>query len=514
MQNHAVHHAINGPTGIVGRTAGLVRNLWLPACLILGPPLAGCADLQQTLDRDEVVADPDFDPQIPGPGSWPAFHADGGNHGSHFVATEFALEPKWSVDVGPVLYSSPVIGGNGRIYLGDLNGRLYAIDSLGNVDWSLDFSNAMASPPAMINSSPAVSDNGAIYVVSTEVLDDEEYRSTLHLVGPTGTVIRSTPMPDGGYTTASPKIWRHEGEDVIFLYARLGFDTSSLVVFNKFGEVIAQQPMACQTPVTGSSGVWDVIGEVLELFHDAFGGDGGFGIGFDTGGEIGPLSDAFGWLEPSVAIVDEPGLAEDGRPLIVLVDRACFLKLFRWDEPALTELWSNRHDFLFQSSPTVFEAAGTIILGAEDGHVRGYDLLSGEEKWDTDLDLGSIMGTPATLGGSIAYVIADRGLAILDAGDGTRLNALSSSGRSVASPALSGSHVVVSTENELATYSVNLQDHVHILQGRGGLASPAIGADGTIYAVTAGDNQSRVLRAYGGLQPILPEAPELGVIAP
>lgn len=488
------------PRGARTRSGPAPRNVslaWAVGVIAL-LTLAGCAH------QGPVVSDPDFDPEIPGPGSWPMFHAGSLNQGALFVATDFALEPKWSRDVGPVLYSSPVIGGTGRLYLGDVNGRLYAINSLGSPSWTLDFNSAMGSPPAIINSSPAVSDNGAVYVVTTEVLDDEAYRSTLHLVGSDGDVIRSTVLPDGGFTTSSPKIWRHDDQDLVFLYVRHGFDTSSLMVFDKFAQPVAQEDMACRTPVTGTSSVWETIGDILEIFHDAF-FDGELGIQFDPSGVGASLHEAFGWLDATVAVVDQPGLSAAGRPLIVLVDKACFFKMFRWEGADLTEVWSERHDFLLQSSPTVLAAVGTIVLGDEDGHLRGYDLLDGQESWDVDLELGPIMGTPASLGGSIAYVAADQGVAMVDTGDGSVLRTRRLGGATVASPALSGNRVYVSTTAGLVSLSLDFRDFVHVSDGRGGLATPAIGKDGTVYVVAA-DGESRLVRAYGGLPFSLPPA--------
>lgn len=469
--------------------------------------ITGCDLFQRPLAPTGEVVDPDINPPLPGPGNWPAFHGDNANHGASFVATGFALEPKWSVGVGPVLYSSPVIGGNGRIVLGDMNGRLHAINRFGTVAWRLDFTPVMGAPPAMINASPAVSENGAIYVVTTEAVGDEVYRSTLHLVTADGRILRSTTLPDGGYTTAAPKLWRFDGEDHVFLYVRRGFDKSALMVFDKFAQLVAREDMDCVTPVEGSSSIWDALGEFFDLVHDAF-FDGDLGIDFDTSVVIPPLSERFGWLDPTVAIVDEPGLVERGHAHVVVVDKACFIKAFEWQKPTLTELWSERHDFRFQSSPTVVEAARTIILAGKDGRVRGHDLVTGEEKWQTDLKSGPIMSTPATLGGSIVYVVTEELLATLDAADGSVLRRRAGNGRTVASPVLSGSHLFVSTIDGLATYSFDFLDQTSVHQGRGGLATPALGSDGTLYAVTATAGEERFLRAYGGLDFTLPDAPD------
>lgn len=465
--------------------------------------LVGCKAGMEAPEKPEEVFDPDFT-VTPNPGSWPEFHGDGANHGALFVATNFAIAPKWSVEVGPVMHSSPVVGGDGTVYVGNVDGQLFAIDRLGFVRWAVNFREP-------IDSTPAASAGGLIYVITTRLAGPDEYQSTLRILSPSGALLRSVALP-GGYTTSSPKVWHSGEKEYVFLYARRGFDESSLLAFDSSGALLDHEIMFCNTPATGAVPIWDDVGVVFEVIWDGLFG-GGPGVDFDPAVSPPDLTEEFGWIEASAAIVDEPNLTRGNKPIIVLVDKACFLKAFEWEAPTLVELWSKRHSFLFQSTPALI--GSSFVLGARDGHVRAYDVLTGDEAWDVDLGIGPIMGTPASFGG-VVFVAGLEGARMLDAGNGSVLQETSFASPTVASPALSASHVIVSLKDELTTYSFDFTRRAHANDGRGGLSSPAIGADGTIYAIATVGGDRTLLRAYGGLTAALPAPEGAGstVIAP
>ena len=126
--------------------------------------------------------------------------------------------------------------------------------------------------------------------------------------------------------------------------------------------------------------------------------------------------------------------------------------------------------------------------------------------WEAEVD-GSVIHPPAAIGGQ-TYVVAYQDLSVrYREGDRAKdlLYKLGSDGevlstRSLASygssaPVISANHVYVATEEGLQTYDLDL-DGDHALDGnaRGFWVAPAIGEDGTVYALT-GDGR---LRAYGG----------------
>jgi hypothetical protein len=64
------------------------------------------------------------------------------------------------------------------------------------------------------------------------------------------------------------------------------------------------------------------------------------------------------------------------------------------------------------------------------------------------------------------------------------------------------------------TYSSDFSTRAHADEGRGGLASPAIGADGTIYVISTVAAKQTSLRAYGGIKSKSParQADTVGII--
>lgn len=89
------------------------------------------------------------------------------------------------------------------------------------------------------------------------------------------------------------------------------------------------------------------------------------------------LKEAFGWLAPTVAVVDYPKVA--AQPLIVVDDNCRTLTTFRWRPPTSTRLWRQSADGIRKhSSPAVF-ANGLLAIGHENGKVEPYDVQSGTE---------------------------------------------------------------------------------------------------------------------------------------
>lgn len=81
-----------------------------------------------------------------------------------------------------------------------------------------------------------------------------------------------------------------------------------------------------------------------------------------------------------------------------------------------------------------------------------------------------------------------RHLHVLDY-NGELLHKATLAGQTVASPALSGSCVYVSTLGGLQTLWFDLSDPATPVGGLGGLSSPALGCDVTVYAVLREDDR-------------------------
>lgn len=443
---------------------------------------------------DELAPEPI---DIPGEGSWQQFHADAANHGVYFVESDFAYKPKWSIDVGHMALSSPVIDGYHTIYVGNLDGELIAIHRFGIEKWRLN----LGEP---VSATPAVSISGRVYVVTTRAIDDGTYVSTLHTVSATGTLIRSLPLPDNARTTSSPKLWRSEDNEYVFLFARPQHALpSALLIYDVFGDLVVNKKFS-GCPIEGGSSIWDTLGDIISLYGDLF-DSWPPGLDFDESGIDFKLYDKVGWLDPTVAIVDAPIFSED--PIVVWSDNLCFTGAYRWQPPNLTKLWSKTDKQDSLSSPASIRGTRTVVFGAHTGDVIAYDLLTGDRLWKTKVQGGAVMGTPVSRGiGTPIYVLSHEGmLTALKHSDGDELNRISIEGDSIASLALSANLIYANTTKGLASISFDFESWAGTGHASGGgIASPAIGPDGTLYTIIITDD-SAMLQAYGGNQILAPE---------
>src|SRR5437899_7125726 len=121
---------------------------------------------------------------------WPMFHQNPQHTGlSSFVGPSTPIL-KWKfTTLGPVI-SSPAIA-SGTIYIGSVDGNLYALNRDGALKWKF-------STGGRIESSPAVGSRGTIYVGSMD--------GYLYAINPHGTLEWKIRIPFLGSTT-SPTVW-------------------------------------------------------------------------------------------------------------------------------------------------------------------------------------------------------------------------------------------------------------------------------------------------------------------
>jgi outer membrane protein assembly factor BamB len=422
-----------------------------------------------------------------GAGRWAQFHADGANQGSIGVTSMVAVEPRWSLDVGPVLYSSPVIGGDGTIYVGTVSGDLVAVRPDGTVRWRRAF------PNTPILASPAVGADGSVYVVTNQKADTS-LLSTLHRVSPSdGTVAWSYPFPNGGFTTGSPKTWSAAGSHFVFVYVRRSSEPlrrNEIFVLDRNGQVLRRETaQGCSTDLVGTGG-WDWLTTFLGVWARCF----PFGCTFvpapvPPGGTAIPFYQSYGWPDPTPAIVDFPGVEPLGQPIVIVVDD-CAIMAYRWQAPVLALLWGApvSGEASSFSSPAV---TSQLVLGDIRGRVRAFDYLSGVKLWEYDAG-EAVMGSPASLGRQV-YVASLNALHVLDS-SGVRVAKRDIGGQTVASPALTPSAWYVSSAQGVHTLSLDLLSQWIDARMPAGLSSPAIGGDGSVYTVTS----TGVLRSYPG----------------
>ncbi len=101
------------------------------------------------------VYDVPLDPDSP----WPKFRRDAAQRGlAPFALTDDGAAP-WSYRTGKGIFSSPVIDGNGTVYVGSADRTFYALDVDGGVRWRFETGE-------IIDSAALLDDRGRVYVAS------------------------------------------------------------------------------------------------------------------------------------------------------------------------------------------------------------------------------------------------------------------------------------------------------------------------------------------------------------
>jgi PQQ-like domain len=423
-------------------------------------------------------------PGRPSAVGWSQFHADGPSQGSLFVATDFALQPKWEFDVGSVFMSSPVIGPDGAIHVGNVNGEIIAVRPDGSEKWRV-------TTPFRIYSSTVVAGDGTVYAIGTSffpnaTFPDHKFRSVLITIQADGTPHKLTLLPDQGFTAGSPKLWA-DGRDVyVLLHAYMRSDqlsASAVLVFDGGGAHVARLNLGCRFQV-GSSNFFQDLLDVLTL-------------DFDDSNPTPVPPDAYGWIDPTVALVARRDLAGDGNIVVFAADQRCSnVTAAVWDPPELHQLWQvdEADKFIARSSPAAVNEGQLLVTAREDGKVIGRNPATGEKLWTHDA-ITAVRGTPASLGGLVYYTSTSH-IRSLDPVTGEIVHERRLPDPTSASLALSGNKAHVSHVSGFQTLTLDLQSSSDDSEASGGgHSSPAIALDGTVYTVVRRGGTS-LLRAY------------------
>jgi outer membrane protein assembly factor BamB len=126
---------------------------------------------------------------------WPVFHGDARHSGFSNKDAPFDSMLAWShAGADSIVYSSPVLGLDGTIYVGDLGERLLALSPAGELQWTFEGSSNFRY------ATPAVADDGTIYIGGADgVLYAVNPDSTLEWTFTAGGAIKTSPniAPDG-----------------------------------------------------------------------------------------------------------------------------------------------------------------------------------------------------------------------------------------------------------------------------------------------------------------------------
>ncbi|HET6621857.1 MAG TPA: hypothetical protein VFG64_18110 [Dongiaceae bacterium] len=416
--------------------------------------------------------------------AWERAHSVGSNTGYADVGTAPAKKAPVTVpNLGSFAPGAgPVVAPDGTVYLGNQQGKLIALHADGSAAWSRDI-----SPGYAITASPLVAPNGYIYVIGTTNYTDHRVnppahvvKSMLNIFTPGGGWVGPFPFPDHngpGAAYGPPNLWRFGGQDVVMATATYrnpvtgGYETR-LIAFATGGQVLGDQKVT--TVVQTVSGSAEC--------------------------PLGPL--CFGFEHGVLSLtVTPPGLGiftfqGGGTPHIVVSDGLKDLVGYTFDGASFIERWRVHGDnYFLRSTPTILPDGHTLIGventeredGQEVGNGTGAMLFAGP----------NMSALPRVQGAGRVFTapsVTRDGRAVLVSGDGywTVLQGTQVASKtaiavqSVASAAVSRTHVFVSTYDAFLTYDVNnLAEVGRISWVGGGMSSPAIGPKGQVYALAS-----------------------------
>ncbi|HJX39083.1 MAG TPA: PQQ-binding-like beta-propeller repeat protein, partial [Anaerolineae bacterium] len=347
-----------------------------------------------------------------GSSPWPMY---GGNpQHTGYAQAQGPAQPnlRWMYRAG-LLASSPVIGADGSLYFGSLDGNVYALDPDGAELWR--------SPLGQVSGMPALSPEGLVYVGVASPVEEMFYALeregsvawSYHLEGhivesspvvaPDGTVYlsASNPQTAGGSVVAlSPdggERWRYEVGSRLPFSPTLGPD-GTVYVGARNGDLYALSP-------DGSLHWQASLGEISS--SAAVGADGTIHIGTGSGYQaLNPSDGSQTWaFSPVGGEADStPALGPEGRVYVTSTSN----KLYALNQNG-TAAWiftaeAEEGKEIQFSSPATIDAAGVLYVGTREGELFAIN-PDGTLRWRLFLpEGGMVLVGPAIGGDGTLYV--------------------------------------------------------------------------------------------------------------
>lgn len=428
--------------------------------------------------------------------AWDMAHGDAANTGLTRVVSPAAEGWPWAAhEVGGLGWDAgPVTAADGTVYVATLAGRLHAFARDGTPRWNLAFGEGLWA-----EASPAIGSDGSIYV-AVRRLDHDRSQGDSHVqmllkYSSTGQLLWRRSLParpnyllrlDQGIAHSAPKLWRHEGREVVMLSVVHGLRRAEAAMLLAYdgatGDLIDNLPLGHDPDdhdVTGSSPISDALEAVLNALAPGFSATIPCDW-FDC--RIGQAwNDRVTWRVPEIGL--HAGTAGSRPEVVVSSDVGLHLTRGFAFDPAdgYSELWSvGARGRQLGSAPLLLSnrvaAVGlwkqkpdrwTVDTGGPDGAAR------------PSVDATVLSGPTLMSDGRLALVSWD-GLRLAKA-DGS-VQHVPLEGRPFASAAASCSHLYVATSRKLLSFersTLTLVGDFPILGG--GTTMPAIGPYGDLH---------------------------------
>lgn len=448
-----------------------------------------------------------------GHAEWSYPHADAQNTGFAKVVTAPATKTLRAVTVGPLASgAAPVVGPDGTVYIGNLNGQVLAFHPDGTPAWTRQLPAGQ-----WVTSSPVVGTDGAVYVVAeTRFLVDGasslyRYESTLHKFSSSGGWLYQAPFPQRwgntkynsrGDANAPPNIWRSNGVEAIIVPAVYGtpaYTSLRLIAFASSGAVLGDSLVSEPTPGTVSGeATWQDLLDLLPPW------------GFDAPSQ--PLSctdfsvclpDDTTWPLSNVAIWQSNKGEE---PTVVVSDARQDVVGYTFEPTqGFTERFrvhdSNR---VASSGPLILPDGHTVVAASgEKSNRLAFAGPNFTPMADSTGSLGVVAAVPTRLpNGRLIAVERKGGLAAFSGGN-LLSNHVDLVGESIAAAASSCNLVYVATAGALTTLNISTLQPVSTLKWHGGgRSSPVISSTGYVYAAAAtGGDATNFMFVFPPLSP-------------
>lgn len=407
---------------------------------------------------------------------WRHFHGDLAGGGFLNVKSVYAVSPAWRSQPFAITSSSPVVGrdaiGAEVVYIGTADAQLVAVDAAsGAVRWKR-FLGAGEGRSSIV-SSPSVGDDGGILVLTTTELPAGRLHSSLHKVDRLGSRRWSHPLPDGGISMGSPKAFTFAERPLALVQALIGGPESlrsELVVVRDAG---ARAEVLSRRSLGGCAGTRASYDRLFKSWQ-ALGA-------WPAQPDAHPAEVV---LEPSPA-----ARWDRSRLRIAMADNLCRVGIFGWDGRELSILWEAAHAGDLHTSPALL-STNHMVFGRRDGKLFAYDAETGVRMWEYDAG-EPILSTPSGAAEGVVFAaskehlhavrVSDGG-AVLHSGAAQRLKI---PGPTLASPVVTAECIYLPAREMLTvSHDFKVRSHNTTFMGNG-LASPAVGADGSLYVVAA-----------------------------